>query len=138
MRFSDFKKFKAQQKFGGGEITESSGQNYPGGTADRQLVRAQPGEYMLPVDTVNNLGGPAKLDKLVAQTDSNSTPAKLGMRSKEIPQVGAPMPMQPKINLIPTQSGSKGEPGTIFGSALPNFDAGTGDPNKAKLLGVVR
>ena len=42
----------------------------------------QPGEYILPVDTVTALGGPAALDKIVAQTDSNSTPAKLGMRSE--------------------------------------------------------
>jgi len=138
MRFAEFKKFKAQQKFGGGEITESSGQNYPGGTADRQLVRAQPGEYMLPVDTVNKLGGPTRLDQLVANTDSNSTPAKLGMRSKQMPQVGPPMPNQPQINLIPTKTGGSKGYGNSSGSALPNFDAGTGDPNKAKLLGVVR
>ena len=138
MRFSDFKEFKAQQKNGGGEIKESSGQNYPGGTADRQLIKAQPGEYMLPVDTVNNLGGPARLDQLVANTDSNSTPAKLGMRSKQMPQVGPPMPMQPQINLIPTPTGGSKGYGDSSGSALPNFDAGIGDSNKAKLLGVVR
>ena len=137
MRFAEFKKFKAQQK-NGGEVKESSGQNFAGGTADRQLIKAQPGEYMLPVDTVNKLGGPAKLDQLVANTDSNSTPAKLGMRSKQMPQVGPPMPMQPQINLIPTKTGGSKGYGDSSGSALPNFDAGTGDPNKAKLLGVVR
>ena len=121
-----------------GEVNESSGQNLAGATADRQLIRAQPGEYMLPVDTVNYLGGPAKLDQLVAQTDSNSTPAKLGMRSRKISQVGPPMPMQPQINLIPTTTGGSKGYGDSSGSALPNFDAGTGDSNKAKLLGVVR
>jgi len=122
----------------GGEVKESSGQNFAGGTADRQLIKAQPGEYMLPVDTVNKLGGPARLDQLVANTDSNSTPAKLGMRSRKTPQVGPPMPMQPQINLIPTPTGGSKGYGDSSGSALPNFDAGTGDPNKAKLLGVVR
>ena len=122
----------------GGEVKESSGQNFAGGTADRQLIKAQPGEYMLPVDTVNKLGGPARLDQLVANTDSNSTPAKLGMRSKQIPQVGPPIPNQPRINLIPTKTGGSKGYGNSSGSALPNFDAGIGDPNKAKLLGVIR
>jgi len=128
----------ADMKRSGGEVKESSGQNFAGGTADRQLIKAQPGEYMLPVDTVNKLGGPARLDQLVANTDSNSTPAKLGMRSRKTPQVGPPMPMQPQINLIPTPTGGSKGYGDSSGSALPNFDAGTGDPNKAKLLGVVR
>ena len=128
----------ADMKRSSGEVKESSGQNFAGGTADRQLIKAQPGEYMLPVDTVNKLGGPARLDQLVAQTDSNSTPAKLGMRSKQIPQVGPPIPNQPRINLIPTKTGGSKGYGNSSGSALPNFDAGTGDSNKAKLLGVVR
>ncbi len=128
----------ADMKRSSGEVKESSGQNVKGATADRQLIKAQPGEYMLPVDTVNNLGGPGKLDQLVARTDSNSTPAKIGMRSKEMPQVGPPMPMQPLINLIPTpSSGNKGSSDSS-GSDLPNFDAGFGDPNKSKILGVVR
>ena len=128
----------ADMKRSGGEVKESSGQNFAGGTADRQLIKAQPGEYMLPVDTVNNLGGPARLDQLVANTDSNSTPAKLGMRSKEIAQVGPPMPMQPQINLIPTPTGGNKGYSDSSGSDLPNFDAGFGDPNKSKILGVVR
>ena len=121
-----------------GEVKESSGVDVPGAAADRQMVYVQPGESILPVDTVNYLGGPAAVDKLIAETDSNSTPAKLGMRSKEIPQVGTPMPMQPQINLIPTPTGGSKGYGDSSGSALPNFDAGIGDPNKAKLLGVVR
>ena len=128
----------ADMKRSGGEVKESSGQNFAGGTADRQLIKAQPGEYMLPVDTVNKLGGPAKLDQLVAKTDSNSTPAKLGMRSKEMAQVGPPMPMQPQINLIPTPTGGNKGYSDSSGSDLPNFDAGFGDPNKSKILGVVR
>jgi len=128
----------ADMKRSGSEVKESSGINLPGATADRQLVKVQPGESILPVDTVAKLGGPEAVDRLIAQTDSNSTPAKLGMRSKKMLQVSPPAPMQPQINLIPTQTSSGKGYGNSSGSALPNFDAGTGDPNKAKLLGVVR
>ena len=136
--FSIFRKKQIDPQTVLGEVKESSGIDVPGATADRQRIDAQPGEYILPVDTVNYLGGPAKLDQLVAQTDSNSTPAKLGARSRKISQVGPPMPMQPQINLIPTPTGGSKGYGDSSGSALPNFDAGIGDPNKAKLLGVVR
>lgn len=67
---------------GGGSIKENTGMNIPG-TADRQLTALQPGEYVLPVDTVNKLGVPL-INRLVADTDSNSTPAKLGFRNKSI------------------------------------------------------
>jgi len=121
-----------------GEVKESSGQDLSGATADRQLVKVQPGEYILPVDTVTALGGPAALDKMVAQTDSNSTPAKLGMRSERmIPN--APMRSGPVINVVPMEapSGSK-EAIDPSGSILPNFSAGTGSALKARSLGVVR
>ena len=121
-----------------GEVNESSGKNLAGATADRQLVKVQPGEYILPVDTVTALGGPAALDKIVAQTDSNSTPAKLGMRSQRmIPD--APMMSGPVINVVPMEapSGSK-EAIDPSGSILPNFSAGTGSALKARSLGVVR
>lgn len=121
-----------------GEVKESSGQNLAGATADRQLVKVQPREYILPVDTVTALGGPAVLDKIVAQTDSNSTPAKLGMRSERmIPN--APMRSGPVINVVPMEapSGSK-EAIDPSGSILPNFSAGTGSALKARSLGVVR
>ena len=121
-----------------GEVNESSGQNLAGATADRQLVKVQPGEYILPVDTVTALGGPAALDKIVAQTDSNSTPAKLGMRSERmIPD--APMRSGPMINVVPMEapSGAK-EAIDPSGSILPNFSAGTGSALKARSLGVVR
>ena len=121
-----------------GEVNESSGQNLAGATADRQLVKVQPGEYILPVDTVTALGGPAALDKIVAQTDSNSTPAKLGMRSERIIP-NAPMRSGPVINVVPMEapSGSK-EAIDPSGSILPNFSAGTGSALKARSLGVVR
>ena len=136
--FNTFRKKQIDPQTVLGEVKESSGIDVPGATADRQRIDAQPGEYIFPVDSVNYLGGPAKLDQLVAQTDSNSTPAKLGMRSKEMPQVGPPMPMQPQINLIPTPTGGNKGYSDSSGSDLPNFDAGFGDPNKSKILGVVR
>jgi hypothetical protein len=45
--------------------------NVKGATADRQHILAQPGEYVLPVDTVNRLGV-SVIDRIVAMTDSNS------------------------------------------------------------------
>jgi hypothetical protein len=53
--------------------------------------------------------------------------------------VEPPASMMPLINLVPTptQSGS-GNGYQVDGSALPTFNAGLGDPNKAKLLGVAR
>ena len=136
--FSIFRKKQIDPQTILGEVNESSGQNLAGATADRQLVKVQPGEYILPVDTVTALGGPAALDKIVAQTDSNSTPAKLGMRSERmIPN--APMRSGPVINVVPMEapSGSK-EAIDPSGSILPNFSAGTGSALKARSLGVVR
>ena len=122
----------------GGEIKESTGLDVPGATADRQLGLLNPGEYVLPTDSVNKLGGPSFFDRLVAATDSNSNPAKLGFRSVDSPMIGPPAPMQPFINLIPTQTGGNKGYSDSSGSDLPNFDAGFGDPNKSKILGVVR
>lgn len=62
---------KPMQRMGGGLIKENTGMNVPGATADRQHIFAQPGEYVLPVDTVNRLGVPL-IEKLVAMTDSDS------------------------------------------------------------------
>ena len=78
------------RKQGGGPIRglvkENSGFNIRGATADRQLTALQPGEYVLPVDTVSRLGT-SLIDKLVAMTDSNSNPAKVGMKSKNVPNI---------------------------------------------------
>jgi len=134
--FTDAEK-KRYKKFGG-EIKESSGVDVAGATADRQLGLLTPGEYVIPQDSVNNLGGPSFFDRLVAGTDSNSNPAKFGSLMDKNPFIGPPMPMQPFINMIPTPtSGSKGSSDSS-GSDLPNFTAGFGDPNKSKILGVVR
>jgi hypothetical protein len=57
--------------FRGGLIKENTGMNISGATADRQRIDAQPGEYVLPVDTVNRYGV-SFFEKLVAMSDSNS------------------------------------------------------------------
>jgi len=71
--------------FRGGLIKENTGMNVKGATADRQHILAQPGEYVLPVDTVNRLGT-SLIDKLVAMTDSNSNPY-LGRGTVRKPQI---------------------------------------------------
>ena len=135
-KFTESEKQRYIQR--GGEIKESTGLDVPGATADRQLGLLNPGEYVIPTDSVNKLGGPSFFDRLVANTDSNSTPAKLGFRSVDSPVVGPPAPMQPQINLIPIPTGGNKGYSDSSGSDLPNFDAGFGDPNKSKILGVVR
>jgi hypothetical protein len=57
--------------FRGGLIKENTGMNIAGAGADRQRIDAQPGEYVLPVDTVNRYGV-SFFEKLVAMSDSNS------------------------------------------------------------------
>jgi hypothetical protein len=68
---------------GGGLIKENTGKDIKGATADRQRIDAQPGEYILTKDVVDKLGVPF-LDKLTANLDNNSTPAKLGKRKVNI------------------------------------------------------
>ncbi len=70
---------------GGGLIKENTGKNIKGATADRQLIAAQPGEFVIPVDTVNRLGT-SFFEKLVAMTDSNSN-AYLGKGTVKRPQI---------------------------------------------------
>ena len=77
----DFSSFFTQ-----GSVTENTGMNMPGGTADRQLTALQPGEYVIPKQTVNSFGGASFFDNMVAKTDSDSNAAKLGAKSK--PNVG--------------------------------------------------
>jgi len=79
---------KPSKKQGGGLIKESTGYNIPGATSDRQYLppmAVQPGEahYIIPKDAVDR-GAVPMIDRLVAATDSNSTPAKLGFRNKSI------------------------------------------------------
>jgi hypothetical protein len=91
---------RIKKKQGGG-ITESTGMNIPGATADRQLIATQPGEYILPVDTVMRLGGPRAIDRLVAKTDSNSTAAKLGTIAKASMAVEQPV-MSDDMSMVST------------------------------------
>lgn len=126
-----------------GEVKESSGIDVPGATADRQTINVSPKEYVITGETVPKIRyktfrGVAALDKIVADADSNSTPAKLGMRSERmIP--GAPMRSGPMINVVPMQAPAGGkEVIDPSGSILPNFSAGTGSSLKARSLGVIR
>jgi hypothetical protein len=110
---------------GGGLIKENTGMDIPGATADRQLTALQPGEYVLPVDSVNNLGV-SLLDKLVAATDSNSNAAKLGKRSI---QLYTPQPLRRTgksslITLPPiTQSAMGGVANQASTKQVPSFSA---------------
>jgi len=117
------------QRKGGGLIGEGTGMNIRGATADRQLTALQPGEYVLPVDTVNRLGT-SLVDKLVAMTDSNSNPY-LGKGTIRRPQItpyktsgsnGGGMMTLPPI----TQSAGGGRArsaGLGGGSEVPEFSA---------------
>ena len=60
-----------------GMVKENTGMNIPGGTADRQLTALQPGEYVVPKDSVDKVGKRV-LDSMVGSTDSNSSIAKSG------------------------------------------------------------
>ena len=139
------------RKQGGGPIRglvkENSGFNIRGATADRQLTALQPGEYVLPVDTVSRLGT-SLIDKLVAMTDSNSNPAKVGMKSKNVPNItplsrggsGGIMTLPP---IIQSASGS-GNVGNSSGagSKVPVFSAVSASGARqiaetASILGIV-
>lgn len=127
----------------GGAIKENSGTNIPGATADRQHIDAQPGEYVLPVQTVMALGGPTAVDKLVANTDSNSTPAKLAPASAKKPIPGPPVPEgTAQMTTLPaiTQSAGGGSGGKQTERKTPSFSATspyTGDrQNNADIYGI--
>jgi muramidase (phage lysozyme) len=62
---------RTPKKQRGGFVGENMGRDIPGATADRQLIAAQPGEFVLPKATVSRLGVPI-IEKIVAMTDSNS------------------------------------------------------------------
>jgi hypothetical protein len=117
------------KKQGGGVVKENTGMNIRGASADRQLTALQPGEYVLPVDTVSRLGGPTIIDRLVAMTDSNSTPFKQGTLSR--PQItpyktgssgmGGMMTLPP---ITQSAGGSRARSaGLGGGSEVPEFSA---------------
>ena len=117
---------KPVQRMGGGLIKENTGMDIRGATADRQAIFAQPGEYVLPVNTVNRLGT-SLIDKLVAITDSDSNAAKLGYRTKNIPQI-KPLTRDGSQNVVTLppivqSSGMKGGGTVAAGSKVPTFSA---------------
>jgi hypothetical protein len=109
--------------FGGGLVKENTGMNISGATADRQSILAQPGEYILPVDTVNRLGV-SVIDRLVAMTDSNSN-AYLGKGTITRPKITPLRRGQSEMMTLPpiTQSASGGSVGggSAAGSKVPAF-----------------
>jgi hypothetical protein len=109
----------------GGLIKENTGRNIPGATADRQMIAAQPGEFVIPVDTVNRLGT-SFFEKLVAMTDSNSN-AYLGKGTTRRPQITPLRGGQSGVMTLPpiTQSASGGGAGggSAAGSKVPVFSA---------------
>jgi predicted Holliday junction resolvase-like endonuclease len=130
---------------GGGLIKENTGMDIPGATADRQLAMLQPGEYILPAGTVSKLGVPL-IDMMVAMTDYDSTPAKLGKKPINRPTITPPSRMGRGgiITLPPiTQSaGGSMMGGTAAGSKVPSFSAvspsaGEERSNNARIYGIV-
>ncbi len=135
--------FQANQFAGGGLVKENTGKNIPGATADRQLTALQPGEYVLPVDSVTRLGGPSVIDKLVAMTDSNSTPFKQGVLSR--PQItpyktfGSGMDGMISLPPIVTGGGGSSKPraaGLGGGSEVPDFSAVAPSNSRAEYAAI--
>lgn len=119
-----FKNSKNKGKQGGGLVKENTGMNIFGATADRQLTALQPGEYVLPTDTVSKLGL-SLIDRLVAMTDSNSSAAKIGGRKNRY--VPGPLSRSGKggmMTLPPiTQSMGGGMGAPASGTSIPSFSA---------------
>jgi len=112
-------------KQGGGMIKENTGMNIMGATADRQLIAAQPGEYILPVDFVNSVGVSA-IDKLVAYFDSNSSAAKMGSKNVNVNIPGPRSSSSSRVKTLPPiMQSSGGGPmgrGSDQGTNVPNFN----------------
>jgi hypothetical protein len=130
--------------FGGGEVKENSGMDISGATADRQHIDAQPGEYVVPEKSTAAVG-PDNLDKMVAQTDKNSTPAKLMPSSNKKPVPGPPVPEgTASMQTLPAITGGSagGGDSTTAGKArnVPTFSATSpyaGDrQNNADIYGI--
>jgi ribosomal protein S15P/S13E len=128
----------------GGGITENTGMSIPGATADRQAVLTQPGEYILPVDTVTRLGGPNAIDRLVASTDSNSTAAKLGTLSRSSMAVGQPVMSDDSIistlpPIVQSMGGGPGGGGAGFATKVPSVSVSSNSSrrNAKTMYGLV-
>jgi len=142
------------KQHGGSMITENTGMNIPGATADRQLVALQPGEnhYIFTKRFVEH-GGLDAVDNLVAQFDPHSAPAKDGRRSNLAQisnQVNRNVPGPPVKNSennmsLPAirQSAMSGPLGQMeamdtTGSEVPIFSAaaGSGIPERSRLCEI--
>lgn len=134
---------KPVKKEGGGLVKENAGMNLQGATADRQAVFVQPGEYVLPLDTVTRLGGPSIIDRLVAMTDSNSTPFKQGVLSR--PQItpyktfGSGMDGMMTLPPMVASGGGSSRPrasGLAGSSEVPDFSAVAPSNNRAEYAAI--
>lgn len=128
------------QRYNGGGlyVKENTGMDVKGATADRQRVDLQPGEYVLPVDTVNRLGV-SLVDKLVSLTDSNSNPARLGKRNLNQPMI-TPLPGRQSgmVTLPPIEMSSGGGKTGIIpaGSRVPSFSATSPSGSEVRSMNV--
>lgn len=130
-------------KQGGGLVKETTGMKISGETADRRMTALQPGEYVLPTDTVGRLGV-SLIDKIVAMTDSNSNPTKLGKRSGRY--MPGPLSRGSRggiMNLPPiTQSAGGSMGASSSGTSVPSFSAvapsgGSDRSMNANIYGIV-
>ena len=117
-----------------GMVKENTGMNIPGGTADRQLTALQPGEYVVPKDSVDKVGKRV-LDSIVGSTDSNSSIAKSGAMNRNIGKNVRPYETGGKggmMKLPPIKSGGGGNPGDVSSASKEiMFDATCPSPSAA-------
>jgi hypothetical protein len=148
---------KIMGRKGGGIVKGTDGTYNPHSSSDtrmfpivnspnfRGIAALQPGEYVIPEDTVKRLGK-AFFDTLVASTDSNSTPAKMGVKKIKI-NVPEPPIRKSKPNMMtlpPITQSSMGNARIPTGSGrqVPGFSVVPGAgisvrQNNADLYGIV-
>ena len=112
-----------------GLTKEDTGMDIPGAGADRQLIAAQPGEFVIPKDTVLKYGKDY-FENLVASTDSNSTPARMGESKKakagqNVKPYSSDKGGKPQMMKLPpvNEGGGSSGKGATVGSKEINFDA---------------
>lgn len=123
---------KPIKKEEGGLITEGTGMNIPGATADRQLIAVQPQEYhyIVPKDAVMK-GAVPEIDRIIASFDTNSRPAKMGVKKLNKNYTQTLRSGRKKVNTITlppissqqrsknTSQGSQGTKTPIFAAISP-------------------
>jgi len=122
--FQNVINFFGRGKKGGGLIKSTAMNNIRGATADRISTPTQAGEYVLPVQTTQRIGVPV-LDKIVAMTDGDSTPTKLGMRNQRYMPTPLSRGSRGGVVTLPpiTQSLSNNVPMATAGTPIPSFSA---------------